>query len=307
MAAKEASSFDSEMSKLNAELFPTETKAVWHHKSPADIRKHWQQVSASTMGKGGDELARKAAFASSPKAIPAAGKSAVKRSLAVNHKEALTAAEQAASEIEHIKALTEATFPTMKKAVDEKQTAAQMAAVHSKETNSVFPARFAKQEKQGKTLMAKKLARVAKAQAELFGRVASRKAGSHAKLGGIIKEANAVAAAQHRVAQEEKKARMLQKQKNLAKAQAAHGPGASKGAAGHKYLPNWMGQKKGPAGKGQAQGKPQPSGRKPISSDFAVSSEGTNVAFLGASQAGDKYFHAQQSVKKQAAADNKEH
>jgi len=116
VAAKDASSFDREMSKLNSALFPSEKKAAWHHQSPEDISKHWKEVSANAMGKGGDELSRKAAFAASPKAHPAAGKAAVKRETAVEQHEQLSAVEQAAAEIEHIKAITEAAFPTMMKA-----------------------------------------------------------------------------------------------------------------------------------------------------------------------------------------------
>jgi hypothetical protein len=314
VAAKQATSFDSEMAHLNAELFPTEKKAAWHHHSPAAIRRHWSDVSAATMGTGGDELMRKAAFATSPKVVPAAvSKAAVRANKAVSKKEALSAAEQASAEIEHIKAVTEAAFPTMKKAVDEKQTANEMAAKAASETNKVFPKRFAKQEAKGKHLMAKELARVQAAQKELYGKVQAR-----LKVKGMMKQANRVAMAQHRIAQEERAARLTaQKQKRM-----MHQHGASMASDGKpkKVLPNnWMtrkmqGQKNkehkhGPAA-GHHAGKPPASGgRKPISSDFAVPSDGTNVAFLGASQAGDKWFHGHSSVKKSQTSpkDNEKH
>ena len=314
VAAKQASSFDSEMSKLNAELFPKERKAVWHHKSPAEIRKHWSDVSVATMGKGGDELSRRASFARSPTAKPAAGKAAVRANQAVHKREALSAAQAAADEIEHIKAVTEAVFPTMKKAADKTQTAAELLAARKTETNNVFPKRFEKQEAQGKNLMAKKLARVQQAQSELYGMLQARS--SHA---GVIKEADRVAVVQHRMAQQEKRARhAVQKQKALAqqhRGAAALGAKHGKGVAKHGKAvgSNWLlrkmqheGRKNGqPAAAGGKRTQPKaPMGRKPISSDFDVPQDGTNVAFRGASQAGDAWFHshpakgASESVKK---------
>ena len=60
-----------------------------------------------------------------------------------------------------------------------------------------------------------------------------------------------------------------------------------------------------PATAGGKEAQPKaPMGRKPISSDFDVPQDGTNVAFRGASQAGDAWFHshpakgASESVKK---------
>ena len=305
VAAKQASSFDSEMSKLNAELFPHERKAVWHHKSPEEIREHWRAVSASTMGKGGDELAPRASFAKSPKATPAAGKAAVRRDQAVHKREALSAAQAAAAEIEHIKAVTEAAFPTMKKVADEKQTASQLSAEHKTETDDVFPKRFAKQEAQGKHLMAKTVARVQKAQSELFGNLKARRS-----LNGVIKQADRVAVVQHRMAQQEKRARLaVQKQKALAmQHRAAPGGKPKQGVAPNNWLTRKAQQESRKqaghptaAGGKAAAGPAAPQGRKPISSDFAVSSDGTNVAFLGASQAGDKWFHASQSARQGAS------
>lgn len=299
VAAKQASSFDNEMSKLNAELFPTEKKAVWHHNSPAEIRKHWRDESAATMGKGGDELSRKAAFAKSPKVTVAAGKAAVRADLAVNKKEALSAAEQAAAEIEHIKAVTEATFPTIKKAADDKQTAAQMEAVHASESDNVFPKRFAKQEAKGKHLMAKTVARVQKAQAELYGKLQAR---HHQAPKGIIKEANMVAKAQHRIAMDEKKARLaIQKQKAISQQHGAVGGKPRKGVAPNSWKTRQaqvQAQKADQYNHPSKKDSPASMGRKPISSDFAVPSDGTNVAFLGASQAGDKWFHGHEKARK---------
>jgi len=279
VAAKQASSFDASMSKLNAELFPTEEKAVWHHKSPADIRKHWSDVSANAMGKGGDELMRKEAFAASPRAVPAAGKAAVRATQAVTKREQLSAAEQASAEIDHIKAVTEASFPTMKKAIDNKQTAASLAAATAKETNSVFPRRFATEEALDKHLMAKKMARVEKAQAELYGNV-------HKKLKnkGMMKQMNAVAMAQHRVAIEEKMARLsAQKQKAIQEQTAS-----KKGAAHNNWLSRKMHTENRAGTTAQVSGEQAvpsaSSGRKSLSSDFEVPSDGTNIAFRGASQ-----------------------
>jgi len=315
VAAKQATSFDSEMTHLNAELFPNEKKAVWHHKSPTTVLKRWSDVSKETMGTGGDELMRKAAFATSPKVVPAAGSAAVRANKAVNRKEALSAAEQASAEIEHIKAVTEASFPTMTKAVENKQTASQMVAKADSETNSVFPKRFAKQEAKGKHLMAKKLARVQEAQKELYGKVQAR-----LKVKGMMQQANRVAMAQHRIAQQEKRARLAtQKQKQMM--MQGHAAARSAGGKPKPVLPNnWMTRKmqgeerkqhKDGLAAGKHAGKPPASGgRKPISSDFAVPSDGTNVAFLGASQAGDKWFHGHQSAKKKKVssdADDKSH
>jgi hypothetical protein len=316
VAAKQATSFDSEMAHLNAELFPNEKKAVWHHKSPTTVLKRWSDVSKATMGTGGDELMHKAEFAASPKVVPAAGSAAVLANKAVSKKEALSAAEQAAAEIEHIKAVTEASFPTMKKAVEKKQTASQMVAQADSETNNVFPKRFAKEEAKGNHLMAKKLARVQEAQKELFGKVQAR-----LKVKGMMQQANRVAMAQHRIAQEEKRAR-LEMQKQKQKHMVMQRQGAASTAGGKKpVLPNnWMTRKmqgeqrkqhkEGPAAGKQTGNLPASGGRKPISSDFAVNSEGTNVAFLGASQAGDKWFHGHSSAKKSQAssdADDKIH
>ncbi len=258
-----------------------------------------------TGGTGGDELARRASFATSPTATPAAGKAAVRRDLAVHKREALSAAQAAAAEIEHIKAVTEAAFPTMKKVADEKQSASQLSAEHKAETDDVFPKRFAKQEAQGKHLMAKTVARVQKAQSELFGSLKARRS-----LNGVIKQADRVAAVQHRMAQQEKRARLaVKKQKALAQQhRAASGGQPRKGVAPNSWMTRKAQQEMRKTGLPAAAGgkgaaKPAaPQGRKPISSDFAVSSDGTNVAFLGASQAGDKWFHASQSARKGASA-----
>jgi len=200
-------------------------------------------VSAKAMGKGGDELMRKAAFAGSPRAVPAAGKAAVRANQAVTQKEQLSAAEQASAEIEHIKAVTEASFPTMKKSVYDKQTSQSLSAATKKETNSVFPKRFATEEAQGKHLMAKKMARVEKAQAELYGNLQKK-----LKVKGMMKQLNAVAMAQHRVAMEEKMARLsAKKQKAI---QQQHGTAAKKGVAPSNWLTRKMhNENRGGAGK----------------------------------------------------------
>jgi len=291
VAAKDASSFDHEMSKLNAALFPSEKKAAWHQQSPEDISKHWKEVSANAMGKGGDELSRKAAFAASPKAHPAAGKAAVKREAAVEQHEQLSAVEQAAAEIEHIKAITEAAFPTMMNAVKNNQkdkiSAAQLLAVHKEETNSVFPKRFATQEAKGKTLMAKKLAKVEKAQAELFGRLHGKHE-SQSTAHGMMKQADAIAMAQHE---------QIAKQKHMAQ---LHGYGEVKmhhtGHHAHTMA-------SGPHPKAMGHHKSAGFGR---GSD-QVTDQGTNIVFQGTSQGGDKYFHNQPAKESKKSTEQEKH
>ncbi len=98
----------------------------------------------------------------------------------------------------------------------------------------------------------------------------------------------------------------MQKQKALAqqhRGAAALGTKHGKGVAkqGKAVGSNWLlrkmqqqGRQQGqPATAGGKEAQPKaPMGRKPILSDFDVPEDGTNVAFRGASQGGDKWFHS---------------
>ena len=131
--------------------------------------------------------------------------------------------------------------------------------------------------------MAKKLARVEQAQKELADRVKAVQGRLKFKA-NMMKSINKEAMAQHKVEEEnEKRAEHIaMKQKRLMhqgkKLARIHSPD-------HKQ------QKK------QGDVPSAIKSRKPVQSDVPVPPAGTNIAFQGASQGGDTYFHQHQSAK----------
>ena len=196
VAAKRAAAFDRRTAKLNAEIFPAKaTKTSWKAMSSSAITEHLERLSADVLGKGGDELMRKHAFASSPRPVPAHGGAAAREEEARTATEERTAAEQAAAQIAHIRAVTEETFPKLVKKKPARptlstgrmfpkrfrlqeakakhlqaQTAAQLSAEHRADVNAEFPKRFATQEAKGRFLAARTSKSVAKARQDIVPR-----------------------------------------------------------------------------------------------------------------------------------------
>jgi hypothetical protein len=164
--------------------------------------------------------------------------------------------------------------------------------VHKQETNSVFPKRFAKQEAKGKTLMAKKLAKVEKAQSELFGRLHGKHE-SKSTARGMMKQVDAIAMAQHE---------QIAKQKHMAQ---LHGYGEVKmHHTGHHVHPMASGPHHKVIGHGRmGHHKSAGFGR---GSD-QVTDQGTNIVFKGTSQGGDKYFHNQPAKESKKSTEQEKH
>eukprot|EP00286_Rhodomonas_abbreviata_P009133 CAMPEP_0181320258 /NCGR_PEP_ID=MMETSP1101-20121128/18024_1 /TAXON_ID=46948 /ORGANISM="Rhodomonas abbreviata, Strain Caron Lab Isolate" /LENGTH=458 /DNA_ID=CAMNT_0023427943 /DNA_START=16 /DNA_END=1392 /DNA_ORIENTATION=- len=163
---KEATQFHAEMEALNDKVFPAEEKAAkWTHQSSEQMRKHWASISSRDQGVALDEpkvkavqhpaqpvhAAKKPVHTKHIQAKHAAHKNLMAQHAAPKPVAAVkeTAQQQAADELKHFQAISNAAFPSEKYAKQTHTTAEQMHARRKAEVDAAFPSSWKEQELEG--------------------------------------------------------------------------------------------------------------------------------------------------------------